>query len=389
MTAPNWNLLPSPAAPGEAFREGMAMGERLREKQDEREMRRAVAALAANPDDPAALQEVMARNPELGMKLSEFQDKRAYRGALAEYLSPQNPMLGGRAQGALSTPGRQPAQPALGQPANALAMMSAPPAGQPSPQAAQPNALLAMGQPAPPAPPGQTPPPPQQQSGAPAEGQPDFSFLGRPQSRQDAAFLRMVQHDPLEAIKIQSAMRDNFLDRVKGEREFYSIAVDELSQVTDDAGWQRALQRVAPVAQALGADLSRIPTAYPGPDAVRQLLEQSLPVKERLDYFLRQANMEADNDRADRSADSTIEAREQRLRDQRTADQGRLENQRRGQDLTDQRQRDRPAPARTNRRTGTRNADSALPLVHTPAEARRLAKGTRFRTPDGRVKIAQ
>lgn len=424
----NWNLAdPARAASAawEGFERGAALGDHMRRKREERELRGALADFSANPDDPDALREVMARDPQLGMKLAEYSDKRAFRAGVLEYVG-GNALLGmgGQpTQGALSgLPGSAP----LPQQAEQNAMLRASPAtsgatvgGAPVPGLGGRNAML---QPAAPgasfgeafAPYGegsaQPAPSAAQQPEQPAA---DLSFLGRPQSRQDAAFLRMVQADPVEALKIQSAMRDNFVDRIKAEREFYAVAVEELSRVGDEAGWQRALQRVAPVAQALGADLSTIPQTYPGPDKVRELLEGALPVKERLDYFLREANLEADNLRADRNTDSLIADRERRREEQRRVNEARLGIQERGLGLresdveADNRRADAAAErsgrnteslirsrrdrsgGRSGGRTPARSAgaNDDLPLVRTPAEARGLPKGTRFRTLDGRVKI--
>lgn len=413
MSGINWNLA-DPAAAGNAawqgFERGVQMGERARRQREEQELRGALADFSANPDDPAALRAVMERAPQLGMKLAEYSDQRAFRGALSAYVGENALLSAGRpALGAASGPGPAPTG-ALG---NSQGMSSAP--GQPPNSA--PNAMLQLGTP-PPAAPGASfgeafypyasrnalAPTPTDAAGVPvsspqqgptaarggdpaAQPQAGLSFLGRPQSREDAAFLQMVRRDPIQALKIQSAMRDSFVERLDLEREYYAAAVEELSRVTDDAGWQSALQRVLPMAEAVGVNLDSVPRTYPGPEVVADLLQRSLGAKDQADLLMREANMEADNLRADRNTDSLIETREQQVERQRAFDEGRLDNQRRGQDLTDRRQRDRPPP-RSNRRTPARSAgaNDDLPLVRTPAEARRLPKGTRFRTPDGAVK---
>jgi hypothetical protein len=393
----NWNLgLTSPATIANnamaAFDEGMERGRKIR-------LQGALAAFSANPDDPRALQGVMAEDPQLGVRLADFQDKRQYRAALGDYLTPDNALLGTGGRAALA-PIRPTATPAALATGNALAA----PQGSPTAVPATGNALGPIASDTPFneafSPLGsdsasgvsRTPgigddPLGNGQPGDPTAPNVDLTVLGQPKSRQDAAFLRMLRSDPLEAIKIQSTLRDNFMDRLKAEHQFYSIAADELSGMTDDAGWQRALERLHPMAQALGANLlDHVPTAYPGPDGVKQLLERVLPVKERLDYFARQANTQADNERADRNTDSMIETREGQLAETHRYHEGQLGNQRRGQDLTDKRQRDRPPPAARGVR-GAAAPTSTLPLVHSPAEARKLPKGTRFRTPDGQVKI--
>lgn len=389
MTNPNWNLI-NPGQIGDqvmqSFRQGAAMGEMARQRQDERELRKAMAAFSANPDDPAALQAVMERNPELAMRLSEYADKRAFNASMSEYLAPggqPNALLGIGGQGAMrpNAPAPQGQQPgnALGmggqQPVNALE--AAMPPMQPGASFQEAFAPLAPGAQQPANDAGGLPPQMGGPSQPPAQGSqpqqgPDLSFLGEPQTGRDRAFLAMLQRDPERALKLQGTLRDNFVDRLKAESEFYEIAVSELSRMTDEAGWQGALQRLAPMAQAMGADLmASVPPTYPGPEAVEQLLQQALPVKERLTYMLDAANVEADNERADRNTDSLIEDRGQRRAEARRYNDRRIDTTRRGQTLTDNR-------VRSGR--GKRVVD-----VTTAAEARKLKPGTIYRTPDGQI----
>jgi hypothetical protein len=293
MTDINWSLLQNGQnAFARNLEMGMRMGQAAREAHDEREaqteMRNALAAVWANPDDKQAAGVLFQRNPELAMRVSDYQDQRAFRSALGDYMGGQTNALLGYGPSAPQPSGF-----------NALALP------QPdSAQTSQPFAPLAPGIEQ--APQGAAVPQEAQKQGV------DLSSLGQPESAQDRAFLRMVQIDPMRALEIQSGLRDRFVERAQAESEFYTVAVEELSRVSDEAGWQRALQRVAPIAQAMGADLSTIPTSYPGPEAVRELLENALPAKERLDYFLREANIEADNARADRNTDSMIATRDRR-----------------------------------------------------------------------------
>lgn len=350
----NWALIGSGNNALASFDYGMRLGENLRQRREDRELRKALGALGDdNPaNDEAAQALVYQRNPELAMRIGQDRERREFNAAVSNYMLP-----GGQPNAMLGI-GPQPSPPAT----------PSAPGGAPA-QVAGMNALLG--------PVGQgtsfedafaplTPPQPVQQQGPQA----DFSFLGQPRNQQDAAFLRMVRLDPIKALEIQSDMRDSFLDRVKAEQTFYGEALGELSRMTDDAGWQRGLQRLAPMANALGVDLlSVVPTTYPGPDAVRELLENALPIKERLDYFLREANYEADNERADRNTDSLIEDRRARRSEQRRYNEQRIATTRRGQDLTDRRSRD------------------SLPVVRTPREALALPAGTKFRSPDGVVRI--
>ncbi|HUD93577.1 hypothetical protein, partial [Sphingobium sp.] len=225
-----------------------------------------------------------------------------------------------------------------------------------------------------------------------AGGGPDMSILGEPKTARDQAFLRMMSRDPEKALKIQSTLRDSFIDRLKGEHDFYGLAVEEMGRVQDDAGWQAALSRLNPYAAVLGVDLGEsVPLTYPGPEAVKGLMERALPVKERLDYLMRVANTDADNARADRNTDSIIGTREGRLDEARRNNDARLATTRRGQDLTDARTRRgqdlsaaRPRGGKAAAQAGTVSNPRA---VKTPTEAAALPKGTYYKTPDGRVKI--
>jgi hypothetical protein len=181
--------------------------------------------------------------------------------------------------------------------------------------------------------------------------------VGKPQSAEDAAFLRMLRRDPEKAIKMRSQLRDNFLDQVKAESEFYGLAMGQLGRATDAQSWTAAMQSIAPRAQALGMDLtSVVPAEYPGPEAVQDLLQRALPVKERMDYLLREANIEADNARADRNTDSLIGTREGRLAEYERHNRASESNQRRGQDMVDSR-------ARRKRRGGGGKKGSGRPTA--------------------------
>jgi hypothetical protein len=93
------------------------------------------------------------------------------------------------------------------------------------------------------------------------------------------------------------------------------------------------------------------------------------------------ADDEADNARADRNTDSMISTR-----------QGRLSETRRYHDATTRtRQRGQDVSATTARRgqdiRGAGGGRAAIPTVATPADAMKLAPGTKFRTPDGTIRV--
>ena len=366
----NWNLAANmPNSFDRAFQRGYEMSRMFKQAEQERDQRAALAAYAANPEDTAAIQTIFQHNPELGARLMDRAEDRAFRRDTAAYLAPNgqpNALLG-------FTPPVSAGAPMAGgaQPPNALAL---PAFGGGTPPAGMGGGIVAT---------------PEQEAeterltrlygmeGVTVQDGPSagLSILGEPRSDADQAFLRMVQRDPIKALKIRSELRDNFVQRMEHEQEFYGLAVQALSNVQDDTGWQQATQRLAPMAQAMGTDLfSVVPRTYPGPEGVQALMERAMPVKDQLDYLLREANMNADNARADRNTDSMIATREQRAAEYARNNRERSANQRRGQDMTDRR----------SRSGGSRGP--RVVSVKTPAEARALKPGTRYRGPDGVVR---
>lgn len=346
--------LPNPAAIGQgvlnAFDQGRARAEKER-------ARGALAILATNPEDQTALSTVFATDPALGAKLIDRADDRAFRRDMAAMVAPggqPNALLG---VGGVTVPNR---------------------AGRPAPNALSPDASFTEA--FAPVADGSLGAPERQQDAAGAAANPEaLARLGEPQTSADKAFLRLVQRDPIKALKLRSAMRDNFVDQMKAESQFIGLAMGELSRAQDPGSWSAALQGLMPRAQAIGMDLSSVvPADYPGAEGVQELMRRAQPMKEQLDRVLREANIEADNDRADRNTDSMIETRESGAAERERHNRAGEGNQRRGQDLTD---------ARVRRGQDMRGSRERIVAVKTPAEALRLPKGTKFRGPDGKVRI--
>lgn len=133
----------------------------------------------------------------------------------------------------------------------------------------------------------------------------------------DAEFTRMLEIDPVGAMKIKSTLRDQALERIKGVDDAYGFAIQHLGSVTDEAGYQRVLGSVANRLAPLGIDIrSMVPANYPGPEGVRQLLQSAMDAKDQLAALHRSDRLEADieddnedNARADRVADNLITTR--------------------------------------------------------------------------------
>lgn len=133
----------------------------------------------------------------------------------------------------------------------------------------------------------------------------------------DDEFARMVEIDPIAAMKIKSTRRDEALERIKAVDGAYDIAIQHLGSVADDNGYQRVLGAVSSRLEPLGVDIrSMVPPTYPGPDGIRQLLQSAMDAKDQLAAIHRSDKLEADiaddqadNTRADRVAGNLITTR--------------------------------------------------------------------------------
>jgi hypothetical protein len=142
-------------------------------------------------------------------------------------------------------------------------------------------------------------------------------YIGAQGQDADAEFMRLIEIDPMAAMKVKSARRDEILEHLKGVDEAYSIAIQHLGSVADDDSYQRVLETVASRVQPLGIDLrGMVPAKYPGPEGVRQLLQSAMEAKDQIAALQRGdrleadvADDEADNSRADRVAGNLIETR--------------------------------------------------------------------------------
>jgi hypothetical protein len=357
------------------FDKGMQLGDRWRKGRDQAEVRKATAGFAANPDDPKALNALIAASPELGFKAAEYMREQAkarreqdFGDAFAEYAGG-----GGRPvpAGAIAHPATTRGTPIIPAPS------PSPAAGMPG-QATPSNGLNALMPPA--APQGASP------SSDQAPQLPDsfqegavFSALGKPQSREDVAFFRMLRADPKRALEIESKMRDRFLDRIKSEHDAFGYAVAHMAGVNDPGTYQQRRAEIIQRFTPLGMDIaSALPEQFPGEDGLWDLRLRGLDLKDQLAALLNRDNVEADNDRADRNTDSVIADREARRGIQRRGQDIRSADARRGQDVR----------ASNTRGGGSgRGGPAHVVSVRTPQEAMKLAPGTMFRTPDGRVKV--
>jgi hypothetical protein len=142
---------------------------------------------------------------------------------------------------------------------------------------------------------------------------------------RNRAFAEMVKIDPLAAMKIDSEMRDSMLDRLEDADKAYRLAIARLPRVTDETSYQQVLTEVEALLQPLGASIrNTVPANYPGPEGTRELLmkatdaqQQLAAMDRRFSAEARAADIEADNERADRNTDSLIADRSVRTGIQR------------------------------------------------------------------------
>jgi hypothetical protein len=372
----NFNALMDPAQVGQQVQAGFNAGRDAREQQT---MREVMVRLAQNPDDEEAARLLVQVDPRAGMAVIQDQRERRERqqftSAARDYVSAYG---SGAQPNALMGPpqGINAFAPMGGQQA-AGGMVEAMPGavgvldGQEGVVSAAP-------------PPGATDggyPISQPTNGQTMPSRGDLvASLGQPRSRQDAAFMQMFMQDPKRAFEIDSAMRDRLADRFDLQRKAWDFAGQQLGAAGDDATYQGALQAIQQQIEPLGVEVTDyLPATYPGPDGIRAIRMKAMEAKEQLDYLLDERDTAADNARADRNTDSLIDTRQERVeiyRGNTRSDNVRAD--RNTDSLIDNRNKPRARGGR---------GGQAIVDVATPAEARALAPGTRFRTPDGKIKI--
>lgn len=423
----NWNLL-SNANPAAALQAGFEHGQEQRRTRD---ARGALSALAANPNDTAALGVLRAANPELSFKMEDRLREQRTRATLGRVFggggaAPQTSAFqgygAGGGGGALSAFNR-PSVPA----ASAPSFASPPPSMIETPRIADAPALAAAAP-----------------SAAPEMLVDPSSLAPRTDGmRINQAALRELYADDYEtAIKVQKAVYDADaagFKRMQQSGDVLARAAMHLDTFKNPDGSddiparQRELQTMMPQLVALGLDpesIKRADVSSRGLSRYR-IMGQSMKDLVSEDQAERRLNAdiaddEADNYRADRNTDDIIAdragrrglvARGQDLADARgrygigvaSADRRRGQDisstdrqrgqdvsstdRRRGQDMADTRIRETGGGKGTARvRPGTRPPQvpgtAANPAVVTSREqAMLLPKGTVFKTPDGTVKV--
>lgn len=94
MTNPNWSLLNAGGGFQNALAQGYQIGSEARVRREETERQNALAAYAANPDDPKAIQGAVRADPKLGVSIIEKQRERREEAELGQLT--QRAMAGDR-----------------------------------------------------------------------------------------------------------------------------------------------------------------------------------------------------------------------------------------------------------------------------------------------------
>lgn len=400
----NWGILGNAPDPGNAFLRGLEHG---RERKRAYQKDEALKAVVANPEDEAALARLMLVDRETAIRMREYQHKEAaykrdtqFRSALSDFAAASGPsaLMPRREAGGVFAPPPTYTTPPTRDPNN-VGMFDLDANQSSNPFAAPPSMSLADHSggvssalaPALPAP-----------SPMPA-AQPMPETGSAPQmSARDRAFMKMWEVDAVKAMDIDSKMRDQAVERLKVANQAYGFAIQNLANVQDDASYQQVRQSFMRQLEPLGIDIgANIPDRYPGPEGVRSLLMRAMDAKDQIAALDRGRritadidNIEADNNRADRNTDSVIQdrgarrgliARGQNLTDARGRRGQDIASgdRRRGQDITSSDRR----YATDNRPQGKAANGGKVVSVRTPEEARKLPVGTKFRTPDGKLKV--
>lgn len=241
-----------------ALLQGIKVGDTMRK---ERERRDVLANLAANPNDPASVNALLAVDPELAMRVRDnqrqeatFQNGQRFNAAAGKFMNALAPTM------------TAPARPIV------------------------PGVNVA----------------------------PAAQVTEQPQlSERDRAFHEMAAIDPVKAMKIDSDARNQALERLKALDEVYDLSIERLGGVVDEDSYQSVLADVAPRFEQFGQDIrSVVPANYPGPEGIRSLLQSTMAAKEQIAALDRRDRIEwdqqddtLDNARADREASSRIDAR--------------------------------------------------------------------------------
>lgn len=303
MSEINWGLLKQGPSNLDYLKFGLGIGKDFKEERERREANNALAQFAMDPSSQSAFASLAAAgNPDLTFRAMNARrtfeaDKRDMEGrnALADY-----------------------AVAGLG-----AFQRSAPPVAGPSPGNST-NSGQGPGVRA----------PTTQQQAPQQQATPNLSMFGEPQSEDDHAFLRAVRADPMAALKMKGTLRDNAVKSIEAERDFYDFAVSRLAGVTDEAGYQAAIEEADKIMRPLGGDVrAHVPPNFPGAEGLRDLRLRALDAKDQISALLEEANVKADNVRADRNTASLIEDRNARRAESRRYHDQQDSTRRRGQDV--------------------------------------------------------
>lgn len=154
-----------------------------------------------------------------------------------------------------------------------------------------------------------------------------------PNAAEPSAMERAVRADPEAFLTFQGKRLEVTAKDLKNYRDLNDTAMQLLGGVNDQATYDMAKKRAHALYSSYGQDasqfLSQLPAEYT-PDTVESLRMQGMDSSKQMAAIARENRLEwdieddiADNERADRSTDSVIEYREERLEDYDAAEEAR------------------------------------------------------------------
>lgn len=288
------------------------MGRQFKEAQRQKDTRNALLAYAQNPDIPENYNKLLGLDPQAAFAMQdrvrqnqEYQSNQQFKSALGDYYRGQQPAPMGAGQVL---------PPAIGangsNVGNPPAPMQSALGGAPSVDQGMPATTQGANVPA-----------GQQGAPAPEQGLPPSPGAQKPMTSRNAAFYKMMEIDPVRAMKIDSEARDSAVKRLETVDKAYDFAIARLASVQNENEYQAVKSEFETVLAPLDMDISaHVPATWPGPEGTQKLLMSALDAKEQLSAILGRdrlnqdiADDNSDNARADRNTDNMISTRNSRI----------------------------------------------------------------------------
>ena len=298
----NWGLASGPNSFEQSFQRGLSTGREVKQAQQQKAARNALVAYAQDPQNQESYNALLQLDPQAAFAMrdrhrqdQEYTSNQQFKSALGDYYRGQQPAPMGAGQGL---------PPAIGANGSTVGIPSAP---MQSGQGGAPSVDQEM---------------PATQEGAPApqQGMPNSAQAQKPMTSRNAAFYKMMEIDPVRAMKIDSEARDSAVKRLETVDKAYDLAISRLANVQNENEYQAVKAEFETVLAPLDMDIaSHVPANWPGPEGTQRLLMSAMDAKEQISAILGRdrlnqdiADDNADNARADRNTGNMIETRNAR-----------------------------------------------------------------------------